>query len=414
MHKPAIGFILVTLFLDVLGIGLIIPVLPKLVESFQGGNVSAAAGTLGLLVALYCLMQFLFAPLLGSLSDRFGRRPVLLGSLFGSGLDYILLAWAPSLPWFFLGRLVAGITGASYSTASAYIADVTPPEKRAQGFGLIGAAFGLGFIAGPALGGLLGNVNLRLPFVVAAVLALLNWLYGLFVLPESLPRAERRAVSWGRSNPVGSLLALRSYPVLLGLTSTVFLVHLAHGALPSTWVLYTGYRYGWGPAEVGGSLAVIGIMAAVVQGGLVRVIVPRLGERRAMVVGLGISAMNFLAYGLATQGWMIYVVLVLGSIGAIGGPAVQALISKGVPANEQGAMQGALASLTSVAGIIGPLLATGLFAYFISERAPVRLPGAAFFMSSALVLAGLALALASFRRGRAVMPGRDGLDAGGE
>jgi DHA1 family tetracycline resistance protein-like MFS transporter len=400
MHsrKPALGFIFVTLFLDILGIGLIIPILPKLIESFCEGNVSAASGVFGWLAAIYSLMQFVFAPLLGSLSDRFGRRPVILFSLLGSWLDYLLLAFAPSLPWFFVGRVITGITSANYAAASAYIADISPPEKRAGNFGLIGAAFGLGFIAGPALGGLLGDIGLRLPFLVAAVLTLVNWLYGLFVLPESLPGEHRRAFSWGRSNPIGSLLALKKYPVVLGLTGTLFLLHLAHQAVPSTWVLYTGYRYHWTSGQVGLSLAIVGLMAAVVQGGLARRIIPALGERRSIVLGLVNGTVVMAAYGLATQGWMVYVILTLGSFGAIAMPAIQGLISRGVPLNEQGAVQGSLSSVGSVAGIIGPPMATGLFGYFISDRAPAHVPGMAFFLSSLLIFCALLLATRSFRK----------------
>jgi DHA1 family tetracycline resistance protein-like MFS transporter len=281
-RKPALGFIFVTLFLDILGIGLIIPILPKLIEQFSGGNISAASHTYGWLAALYSLMQFLCAPVLGSLSDRFGRRPVILSSLFGSGLDYLLLAFAPGLPWFFLGRIVAGITGANITAASAYIADVSPLEKRAANFGLIGAAFGLGFITGPALGGVLGSYSLRVPFLVAAGLALLNWLFGLLVLPESLPRENRRGFDWKRANPIGSFVALKRHPTVLGLTETYFLMNLAHQVFPSTWVLYTSHRYHWTPKQVGLSLAAVGVMAAIVQGGLVRRIIPRLGERRAI------------------------------------------------------------------------------------------------------------------------------------
>ncbi len=397
-RTPATGFVLVTLFIDMFGLGLIIPVMPKLVEQYQGGQVSAAADTLGLLMALFSLMQFVFAPILGSLSDRFGRRPVLLISLLGTGLDYLLLAWAPSLAWFYVGRVIAGISSASFSTAGAYIADISPPEKRAHGFGLMGAAFGFGFIAGPALGGLLGSMGLRVPFIAAACLALINWLYGLLILPESLPRNQRRPFEWSRANPIGSLLALQKYPVVLGLTATLFLVNLAYHVLHSTWVLYTGYRYQWAPFQVGMSLAVIGLMATVVQGGLVRVIVPKLGERRALVVGLLINATNFFAYGLATQGWMIYAILVVGSLGAISGPAAQALISRNVPLNEQGAVQGALTGLSSLAGIIGPPIFTTMFGYFISPRAPFLLPGAALYFGSLLMLSGLVLAVLSFRK----------------
>lgn len=396
-RRPTLAFIFVTLFLDVLGVGLIIPILPKLIEQLSGGNVSAAAHTFGLLAALYSLMQFLFAPVLGSLSDRFGRRAVILGSLLGSWLDYLLLAFAPSIPWFFLGRLIAGITGANYAAASAYIADVSPPEKRAANFGLIGAAFGLGFIMGPALGGVLGNIGLRVPFFAAAGLTLLNWLYGLFVLPESLPREQRRVFAWARANPVGSLLALKRFPIVLGLTATYFLFNLAHQVFPSTWVLYTSHRYQWTPAQVGLSLALVGVMAALVQGGLARRIIPALGERRAIIVGLTNASVFMSAYGLATEGWMVYLIIIVGSLGSIAGPAIQSLIAHSVPMNEQGAVQGALSSLASLAGILGPPLATGLFGYFVNPEALAHVPGAAFFMAAVFVLAGLMLAVRSFK-----------------
>ncbi|MEM7387400.1 MAG: TCR/Tet family MFS transporter, partial [Verrucomicrobiota bacterium] len=280
-RKPALAFIFITVVLDILGIGLIVPILPKLVETLQPGGTAAAAHTFGLLAALYSLMQFVFAPLVGSLSDRFGRRPIILLSLLGAGLDYFLLAWAPTLAWFFIGRIIAGITGANITAATAYIADVSPPEKRAANFGLIGAAFGIGFIIGPAMGGLLGEYGLRIPFIVAGCLTLLNALYGFFVLPESLAPENRRPFSWKSSNPVGSLLELRRYPMVFGLSGTHFLVNVAHQVFPSIWVLYTGHRYGWSPKEVGFSLAMVGLMAALVQGGLTRWIIPKLGERKA-------------------------------------------------------------------------------------------------------------------------------------
>ena len=391
-RRPAVAFVLVTLFLDVLGVGLIIPILPRLIEELSGGNLSSASHTFGLLAALYSLMQFVCAPILGSLSDRFGRRPVILMSLFGSGLDYLLLAWAPTLPWFFLGRAVSGITGASITAASAYIADVTPPEKRAQNFGLIGATFGLGFIAGPALGGLLGDIGLRLPFLVAAGMTLLNWFYGMWVLPESLAPANRRGFSWRRANPVGALMGLKRYPVVLGLAATFFLLHVAQTSLHSTWVLYTGHRYGWTVGQTGLSLAVVGASAMIVQGGLVRKIIPRIGEARGIFVGLAISAFAMAGYGLATEGWMIYAILVGGALGGIAGPASQGLISRRVQANEQGSVQGALSSLASVAGIVGPPMATSLFGYFVREDAVIYLPGAPFFMASVLVLVALLVA----------------------
>ncbi len=397
-HRPALGFIFVTLVIDILGIGIIVPILPKLVEEFQRGSLTAASHTFGWLAALYSLMQFLFAPLLGSLSDRFGRRPVILLSLLGAGLDYFLLAYAPNLTWFFIGRIIAGITGANFAAAAAYIADVSPPEKRATNYGLMGAAFGLGFIIGPALGGLLGEVSLRLPFIVAGGLTLLNWLYGTLVLPESLTRENRRTFSWKRANPVGALLDLRRYPMVLGLSWSFLFISVAHQVFPSIWVLYTGYRFDWTSKEVGLSLALVGLMAALVQGGLTRVVVPKLGEQRAALLGMGITVLSCVAYGLATQSWMVYTTIVWGALGGLAGPAIQGLVSQQVGPDEQGGVQGSLTSLTSVAGIIGPPIATGLFGYFISSRAPILLPGAAFFCSAVLVVIGMMLAKNAFRK----------------
>jgi DHA1 family tetracycline resistance protein-like MFS transporter len=343
-------------------------------------------------------MQFVFAPVLGSLSDRVGRRPVVLISLLGSGLDYFLLAFAPNLAWFFVGRIIAGITSANFAAATAYIADISPPEKRAANFGLIGAAFGLGFILGPALGGLLGDVGLRVPFLVAGGLTLLNFVYGLAVLPESHALENRRAFSWARANPAGSLLALRNHPMVMGLVGTYFVFYLAHQVLPSTWVLYTSYRYHWTVGATGGSLAVVGLMAAIVQGVLTRIVVARIGEQKSALAGLLVGALSYAGYGLATQGWMIYAILVVGSLAGITSPSLQGLISRNVGADEQGSVQGALASLASVAGIVGPPIATAMFSYFISKGAPVHLPGAAFFFSAMLMLAAMLLAARSFRK----------------
>jgi MFS transporter, DHA1 family, tetracycline resistance protein len=398
-RKPAILFIFITLVLDIVGIGIVIPILPKLIQAFQHGNEETAARTYGLLASLYALMQFIFAPVLGSLSDRFGRRRVILLSLFGSGLDYFVFAFAPNFAWFYVARAISGITGANISAASAYIADVSPPEKRAGNFGLIGAAFGIGFIAGPALGGWLGSYDLKLPFLVAGSLTLLNWLYGFFVLPESLSPANRRPFSWARANPVGSLLALGKHPIVLGLTATYFLLGLAHQVFPATWVLYTSYRYHWSPKQTGVSLAIVGLMAGLVQGGLTRVVVKRFGEAKTAIFGMCVWMLAFAAYGLASEGWMVYVILLCGSLGSVMGPSVQGLISRNVGDDEQGSVQGSLSSLSSVAGIIGPLIATGLFAYFISNRSPIYLPGAAFFFSSVLTFIALVLALRSFRSG---------------
>jgi MFS transporter, DHA1 family, tetracycline resistance protein len=396
-RTPAIGFIFFTLFIDILGIGLVIPVLPKLIEQYAGGNTSNAAFYSGILTAVYAAMQFICAPILGSLSDQYGRRPVLLLALFGLGIDYLLLAFAPNMAWLFVGRVIAGATSASISTATAYIADVSPPEKRAQNFGLVGAAFGLGFIAGPALGGVLGNIGLQTPFLVAAGLTLLNWLYGFFILPESLKPENRRAFSWSRANPIGSLAALGRYPVVLSLTGSIVLSNLAQLGLQSTWVLYTDYKFNWTPGDVGISLAIVGLTAAIMQGGLIRILLPKFGEKNAIIIGQITGAISFVLYGLATSGWMMYAIIFAGAIGSIGGPATQGMVSRGVPDNEQGALQGSISSLASLTGVVGPLLSSAAFGYFISDAAPVKIPGIAFFMGAAFLVLALILVLRAFK-----------------
>lgn len=373
--KPAVIFIFITLFLDIFGVGLIVPVLPELVQQMEGGDVSHAVHQLGWLGSIYALMQFVFSPVLGSLSDRFGRRPVILLALLGSGLDYLLLAWAPSLMWLYVGRVIAGITASNFSACSAYIADVTPPEKRAAGFGMIGAAFGLGFVAGPLVGGWLGDVGLRVPFLVAAGITLLNFLYGIFVLPESVKQENRRPFQWSSAHPIRSLLALRRWPIVVSLAETHFLIHLAQNIYPSLWVLYTGIRYGWDTKHVGASLAIVGILMAVVQGGLAGKILGVLGDRKGLAMGLLATALGMVGYGLATQGWVVYLVLVIGALGCIAGPAAQAMITREVGPEEQGAVQGALNSLTSVAGIVGPMLWTWLFAVGIGADPATMQPG---------------------------------------
>lgn len=396
--KPAILFIFITLFLDIFGIGVIVPVLPKLVEELQGGNIQAAAHSVGWLGALYALMQFIFSPVLGSLSDRFGRRPVILASLFGSGIDYLVLAWAPTLGWLYLARVVSGITAANFSAASAYIADITLPEKRAAGFGMIGAAFGLGFIAGPAIGGLLGAHGLRVPFLVAAGITLLNWLYGAFVLPESLAPENRRPFRWSSAHPLKAIAALSRWPLVLGLTGTHFLSMLAGNIYPCLWVLYTGSRYGWDSKQVGLSLALVGIMAAIVQGGLAGRILKVIGERRGVYVGLLAMATAMTCYGFANQGWMIFGIILIGSLAGIGSPATQSIISQAVPADEQGAVQGALNSITSVAGIIAPILWTALFSWAIAPGRTVHFPGLPFIGAGLASLAAAALAWRAFQK----------------
>ncbi|MCX6048273.1 MAG: TCR/Tet family MFS transporter [Chloroflexi bacterium] len=397
-REPSLNFIFITLLLDILGLGLIIPVLPKLIESFTNNDIQTASRDYGILLGVYALMQFLFAPILGSLSDKYGRRPIILIALLGAGIDYLFLAIAPSLGWLFVGRVISGITSANITTATAYIVDISPPEKRAQNFGLLGVAFGVGFIIGPALGGLLGNVGLRVPFLVVAGVTLLNVLYGYFVLPESLKPENRRSFSWARANPIGSLFGLSKYPIALALASTIVLTNLAQTSLQSTWVLYTSYRFNWGTSEVGISLAVVGLTAGLVQGLLIGKIVPKIGERRALLVGLTISAFTFVLYGLANAGWMMYAVTLIGALGGIAGPSAQSIMTQNVQANEQGAVQGALTSINALTGVVGPLIATFVFGYFISERAPIHLPGAAFFLAAIFMVIGIVLAINTFRR----------------
>lgn len=398
-RRAGMAFILITLFLDVLGLGLIIPILPGLIVEFMGGDNASAARFYGLIAAVYALMQFVFAPLLGALSDRFGRRPVLLVSLFGLGVDYLILAFAPTLAWLVVGRIIAGIAGSSITTANAYIADVSTPETRAQNFGLVGVAFGLGFIFGPALGGVLGEVNLRLPFFVAAGLVLLNWLYGFFVLPESLPPEKRSAFSWTKANPVGSIGGLGAYPLVAGLALAFVFISLAQRGLETTWVLYTSYRFGWGEGANGLTLGLVGVMAVIVQGFLIRPTIRLLGERRTVLVGLAISSLTFLFYGLSSQGWMMLATIVFGSLGGVAGPAIQGLVAGSVPPDAQGKVQGALTSLISLSSIVAPVLfTTGLFSYFTSPAAPVELPGAPFLLGALLFAVGLGVVVRLFRR----------------
>ena len=395
-------FILITVFIDMLGIGIIIPILPELIREFVGGGSALAGRWYGILAATYAVTQFFFAPLLGALSDRVGRRPVILISLFGLGIDYIIMGFAPTLGWLFVGRLIAGVMGASATTANAYIADVSKPENRARNFGLIGVAFGLGFIFGPAIGGLLGSIDLRLPFFASAGLALVNWLYGFFVLPESLPPEKRGAFRWRKANPVGSLHVLRSYPLVAGLTAAFVFVILAQRGLETVWVLYTGHKFGWDERANGLSLALVGIMSAIVQGGLVQPVIKRIGERRAVLYGLVIAVFTFLGYGLATAGWMLLACIVFGSISGVAGPAIQSLVAGAVPPEDQGKVQGGIQSLMSLTSILAPLIFTaGLFSYFTSPSGPIELPGAPFLLGALMYALAFWSVLRLFRR----MPG---------
>lgn len=392
-RSSGLGFIFLTLLIDILGGGLLFPVLPKFIASVSHLSPGDASRHYGWLLSLYGAMQFLFAPLFGSLSDRVGRRPVLLISLLVTGIDYVIMALAPNLAWLYVGRILSGITGGSITAASAYIADVSPPEKRSQNFGLIGAAFGLGFIIGPALGGLLGAWGERVPFWGAAGLSLANVLYGFFILPESLSAENRRPFSWQEANPVGALRTLGKYPVVWGLTGALAASNLAMHCLSSTWVLYMTERLGWGVRENGLSLAAFGVVALIYQLGIARVLLPWLGDRRMMLTGLAFGIIEFLGYGFASAGWMVYAIMPIGGLGVVSGQATQGLLSHQVGEDEQGALQGALASLTSLTGIVGPIIGTSLFAYFTGPSAPVNVPGAAFFFAAALNVVALIIAL---------------------
>ncbi len=385
-RKAAMSFIFITLLIDVTGLGLIIPVLPELIEELTGGNISQASQWGGLLTFAYAIMQFFCAPIIGNLSDKYGRRPVLLFSLLGFGIDYLFLAFAPTIWWLFLGRIIAGVTGASFTTASAYIADVSTNENRAQNFGLLGAAFGVGFVIGPSLGGLLAQYGLRVPFFVAAGFTLLNTLYGYFVLPESLAKENRRSFEWKRANPLGSLLHLKKYPSVVGLIWSMMLVYVAAHALQSTWTFINIERFDWNTTMMGLSLGLVGLMTMIVQGGLIRYINPRLGNERSVYIGLAIYSFGMLAFAFANQSWMMFVFMIPYCLGGIAGPALQSILAGHVPPTEQGELQGALTSMISVTSIIGPLVMTNLFAYFTRPGTPVHFSGAPFLLGSILLM----------------------------
>lgn len=397
-RRASISFVFLTLVLDTLGVGLVIPVIPELLRGFVGGDIAVASRIFGAFVASYAVMQFLFAPVLGGLSDRFGRRPVLLVALLGAAMNYGLLAVVSDVRWLFIARVVTGLSSASISTATAYIADVTPPERRAQSFGLVGAAFGIGFVIGPAIGGLLGGWHIRAPFYLAAALSLGNFAYGLVMLPESLPPDRRRAFEWKRANAFASLKNLSRYPLALGLAGAMFAGYLAQQILQSTWALHGQQRYGWTATEVGVSLTAVGASAALVQGGLVRVVIPRLGERRTVLVAITFTMFGFLGFALADRAIIAYAIMLPFAIGGLSGPALQAILTRGVAPSEQGELQGSLASLMSVSAIVGPIIGTSLLARFAPLEAVPHLPGAPFFAAAALNLAALALIARLFAR----------------
>jgi MFS transporter, DHA1 family, tetracycline resistance protein len=407
-ERAAFAFIFVTVLLDMLALGIIVPVLPKLIIRFEHGDMSMAATQTGIFAFVWAAMQFVFAPVMGALSDRFGRRPVVLLSNFGLGCDYLLMAVAPTLSWLFVGRVISGITAASFPTANAYIADVTPPENRAAKFGMLGAAFGLGFVVGPALGGMLGGMGLRYPFWAAAILSLANALYGFFILPESLPKQRRAAFSFRKANPMGALKLLRSHPELLGLATAMFLYYNAHEALPSMFVIYTDYRYHWGTQLTGWALAGVGVGSTIVSAVLISLAVRKLGELRTLFTGMVCGMAGFATFAFAPSTAIFVIGIPLLSLWGLTNPPMQSLMSRRVGGSEQGQLQGALMSLFGVAGMIAPLVFTQVFAVAISPRWGFHLPGAPYWLASALMVGSFAIAWSVTRRGVEAGPVAEG------
>jgi DHA1 family tetracycline resistance protein-like MFS transporter len=391
--RHALIFVFITALLNSIGFGIIMPVMPQLVMDVTGEGLTHAARYGGWLMFAYAAMQFFLAPLLGNLSDRFGRRPVLLFSLLVMGIDYVIMWWAPTFAWLLLGRLIAGAAASTHSTCNAFIADISEPEKRAANFGLMGAAFGLGFVIGPVIGGLLGELGPRVPFLAAAVLAFTNLLYGALVLPETLARDKRRAFDWRRANPTGTLMALRRYPMVFALVGAYFLFLLGHHVLPATWSYFTMEKFAWSPREVGYSLGVIGILMVFVQAVLLRLVLPKIGPRWTAFLGFAFCIVSFTGYALATNGWLIYLFLIPGALQGFVGPAMQGIMSNEVPADEQGELQGGLASIASLTAILSPPFMTQIFGFFTTAAAPVYFPGAPFIVAAFLTLAALAVFL---------------------
>ena len=396
--QAAVGFIFITMLIDITGWGIIIPVIPKLIEELIHGDISEAAKYGGWLTFAYAITQFLFAPLIGNLSDKYGRRPVILISLFGFALDYVFLSFAPTIAWLFVGRIIAGITGASITTASAYIADVSTNENRAKNFGMIGAAFGLGFIIGPVIGGLLGQYGARVPFYAAAALCFLNFLYGYFILPESLDKEHRREFEWKRANPVGALLNLKKYPSLIGLVLSIFILYVGSHAVQSNWSYYTMYKLNWDEKMVGISLGIVGVLVGLVQGVLIRWINPKLGNEKSIYAGMALYAIGMFLFAFASETWMMFVFLIPYCLGGIAGPALQAVVSSDVPPSEQGEIQGTLTSLMSASSIVGPPLMAMVFYYFTHDTAPFQFAGAPFILGGILMLVSAVIAFVSFKK----------------
>jgi len=390
--RLALTFIFITMLVDTIGLGIIIPVSPKIIAGLTHQGMGAAAAWGGWLMFVYGLMQFLCAPLIGNLSDRFGRRPVLILSLAAIGIDYLLTGLAPTIAWLFVARLLSGVAGAAYPTANAYIADVSPPDKRAANFGLTGAAFGVGFVLGPGIGGVIGDAfGARAPFFLSAAIAFANAAFGYFVLRESLPLPRLRKFEFWRANPLGSLLAIRRYPMVFGLVGVIVLMRLAHDANPAAWTYYTMLKFNWSPAQVGYSLMAVGVLVAGVMGVLTRFVIPRLGETFSVYFGLLCEAAGFLGYAIATTAWMLYGWMVIWSLSGLAGPALQGIMSRQVGENEQGELQGALASAGSLTSIVAPLILTNLFWYFTSANAGIYFPGAPFAAASLFCVGALAV-----------------------
>tara|TARA_Y100000739_G_scaffold227351_1_gene236685 strand:+ start:747 stop:1964 length:1218 start_codon:yes stop_codon:yes gene_type:complete len=386
-------FIFITIFIDITGLGIIIPIIPSLISELIDGSISEAAMYSGWLMFSYATLQFLFAPILGGLSDQFGRRPVILLSLFGFGINYIVLAIAPDIVWLFIGRIFQGIMGASLTTASAYIADISSPEKKAQNFGLIGAAFGLGFILGPVIGGYLGQFGSRVPFYAASIFTLINLLYGFLILPESLKKENRRKFDIKRANPIGTLLSLRRYPLISGLLVCIILFNIAQHATHSTWSFFTIEKFDWDEKLVGYSLGFIGILAAIVQGGLIRIIIPKFGKVNSLYLGMSFYIIGLILFTIADESWMVFAFAIPLSLGGLCGPALQGIMTNQIPDNEQGEFQGGITSLISLTSIIGPLLMTNLFSLFTSNKNLIYFPGAPFLMAAILSVFGLLVAV---------------------
>ncbi|TJZ60662.1 TCR/Tet family MFS transporter [Sphingobacterium olei] len=399
-NKTSAGlfFIFITVVIDTIGLGIIIPVMPKLIQELIHGDISEASQYGGWLVFAYAFTQFFFASVLGSLSDRFGRRPVLLISLFGFCINYLLMGFAPSMFWLFMGRLIAGVTGASHTVAAAYIADISTPQNKAQNFGLLGAAFGVGFIIGPVLGGLLGHYGARVPFFAAALLSFLNFIYGYFIVPESLKPELRRSFNWRLANPIGTFVHINKYPIILPLIICIFLINMAAHSVQSTWSYYTMEKFHWNERMVGISLGFIGILLMIVQAGLIRLILPRIGLQWAIVLGILLYTISLPLYGLSTDSWMLFAISIPYVLAGIAAPSLQSYVSNLVPQNEQGQIQGGITCVISLTAIIGPLMMTSLFSHFSSKGTPIYFPGAPFFVAGLLALIALIIAIRYFKR----------------